>query len=951
MSTNNQDLENLEIYKYSPSSILNLSFSRLNEILEDKYTLPSVSNPFVYLIENSAINTSLAIQEYTLLTKRLYPRLANNEKDLYLHMSDYDYLGIFSEPSFAYIEFYILYSDFIKYAHFDPITSFYTFKIPRNLKVKIGKYIFSLTHPIIITKSVNNIINVKFDSSLENDLFPLETNYINFDIYSFNANEKYINFKVRAPEIDIETLEIPLQRSGLIKNTINFNPSRQFYYFEAYYLDNSNTWKKMLITHTNEVYDINTPTLCINVNFTEKSIDYYLPNIYLDSDLIKDKIKVLIYTTNGYINVNFSDYKLEDFSTEYNNVFPEYELDDTTTPLQLITKMVFIRDKIIGGKNGLSFNEVKEAVINNSIGDRKLPITEKQLEFYVNSKNFKLIKNLDIITNRIYGLEIQPLKPELEYFTSNPDFDIIEFKTTLENLTYFNQVYNYTDKIKIIPFGTLFKITNKGMELLTNTEVNKLNNLSGINLAVEINANKYISSYYHYILDCSKNENELRVYELNFPSVDKINFKDSNDTIKISLNTISSNMYLIPNGYRIDIMCNYKKYLDTLTYNDVKPYLVYEIENSYFFIEGNLYTVMNEKPVYRFDIHSNFFIDENDKIYITNAKDINGLTTTINIDLNTKLNLIFVVNISSNTYTPIEANKYIENSYLSLNRAVLTHEIYTITFGYSLQNLYHRLHVNTSNTEYETYTEDIPLRYEYNVYDDNNNIIHYKNDIVYDENNEIVYKYRAGDVKLDENNKPITISDQKVERYLSLLIYDYKLHRSDSDELVKYKNNLRLYMLEQIYENTKDIQSQLLENTEAFVVLPKTIDYVLVKINNKEVRSIYSQQKFIFNIYVTVVVYNNNELKQTISKIISQELSNYLENNTILRKTEFLDILYNKLKDYSLTINIEKFTELNSEYMEIVTTSGKISIEKIFEQSHNGYIIKDNIVTNFVLIS
>lgn len=950
MADINTELENLSLYKYSPSSVLNLSFERLKNMLEGDYEISSASNPFVYLLENSALNTVFAIQEYTLLTKKLYPRLANNEKDLYLHMSDYDYLGIFSEPAYADVEFNILYSDFIKYAIYDPMTSFYKFKLPRNLKLKAGNYIFTLNYPILITKSANNVINIRYDNTLENDLFPLETNYINFDVYAINSEEKYLNFKVKMPEIDIEALEVPIQKSTLVKNTINFNPSRNFYFFEAYYLDENNSWKKMIVTHTNEVYDIETPTICITVKNIDKQIDYYIPNVYINSNKIKDKIKLLVYTTNGYINVNFNDFKLSDFSVEYNKVFPEVELDDNTQPLQLITKMIFIRDRVIGGKNSLKFEEIKQKVINNFIGDRALPITDKQLEFLVEQNNFKLIKNLDIITNRIYGLELKLIKPEIDYLLSLPNFDILEFKTKLEDLSNYSNIINYTDKIKIIPYETIFEITNNGLRLLDNNEITYLQSLSNENLINFLNSKKYVSSYYHYILDASSEENELRAYELNYVSIPKINFKEVNDTIKIGINTISANIYRTPDGYRIDILCNYKKYDNSITYHNVKPYLVYSIENSHFYLEGSLYTVLNEKPVYRFYLNTNFFIDKDNKIYFTNFKDNNGLTTLINIDLNSKLNLIYTCNVIGNNYTPIPANNFIENSYIALNNAVCTYEILDVIFGYTMENLYRRYHLSTNKVEYETYDEDIPLRYEYNVYDNDNNIIHYANEIVLDENNNPVIKYRKGDVKLDENGNPILISEQKIERYLNLLVYDYKFHITNSKLLLDYKDRLRQYLLKNIHYNVESIKNKLLENTEAYVVVPKMLDTLLVKLNNKSVGYIYSNQSFIFSIFVNITTYNDSELRNNINKIILKELSNYLENNIILRKTEILDIIYLKVKEYVQTITIDKFTELNSEYLEILTTSGKISIDKLLDKTHDGYIVKENVTFNYILI-
>jgi hypothetical protein len=71
-------------------------------------------------------------------------------------------------------------------------------------------------------------------------------------------------------------------------------------------------------------------------------------------------------------------------------VFPETELDKYTQPVQNVTKVVYTTDVVESGSNGKTFEELKDAVIQNSIGDRKLPITAKQLEYSVNDSRSKI---------------------------------------------------------------------------------------------------------------------------------------------------------------------------------------------------------------------------------------------------------------------------------------------------------------------------------------------------------------------------------------------------------------------------------------------------------------------------------------------------------------------------------------------------------------------------------
>lgn len=235
-----EQLKELSLYKYHPNAIFNISLNRIKDMLDGKIEIVDPSNPFVYLIETSSINTAFAIKEFTLLMRKLYPRLANNFQDLYLHMSDYDYLGVYSEPSYADVTFNILYNDFISKAHYNSDTKEYTLKIPRHTKLNVDNYSFTIPNAIIIKQTETGTITVRYENeSFNENLFPIKTNYINYNLYKFNQEETYIRFDVNIPEVDIEVVEFPVEKSKLFQDTIGYNPNKNFYYLRAfYYKDN-----------------------------------------------------------------------------------------------------------------------------------------------------------------------------------------------------------------------------------------------------------------------------------------------------------------------------------------------------------------------------------------------------------------------------------------------------------------------------------------------------------------------------------------------------------------------------------------------------------------------------------------------------------------------------------------------------------------------------------------
>ena len=64
---------------------------------------------------------------------------------------------------------------------------------------------------------------------------------------------------------------------------MTFNPKRKFYYFRAFYMKDS-VWNEMLVTHTDEVYDIYKPTCIVKVLQNENTLEYYIPPIYINGN-------------------------------------------------------------------------------------------------------------------------------------------------------------------------------------------------------------------------------------------------------------------------------------------------------------------------------------------------------------------------------------------------------------------------------------------------------------------------------------------------------------------------------------------------------------------------------------------------------------------------------------------------------------------------------------------
>lgn len=943
-----QELANLSLYKYHPSGILNVSLNRLQDMLDGKVEITDPSNPFTYLLETSALNTSFAVQEYALQTRKLYPRLANQDDDLYLHMSDYDFLGRFAQPSSANVVFNILFNDFKNKAIFDPVSHDWLLKLPRHLKVTISGYSYLLTSAILIRLTENDIIDIKFENQDFNNIFPVLTNYINFQIIKVNQEETYLNFVLKLPEVDVEVADAPVSNISELKGGISYNKNRQYYYFRAFHWVNDG-WVEMLVTHTNEVYDVFTPTCIIKVDPTNHKLSYHIPAVYMNTGRVTGRVRLLTYTTMGKVSVNFGDYQMADFNLVYADVFPETELDVYTQPIQNITKVVYTTDIVEAGSNGKTFEELKAAVIDNAIGDRKLPITSKQLEYDVNDSRFTIVKDVDVLTNRIYKLETQIPAPRTRYPITKYNLDILEYKGTVSELRSGGGVSSYGNDITVVAEGTLFSMDNGILTILDAASVTRLNGMSGIALATEVNKSRYLSLYYHYVVDTSSDKAVVRAYDLTSPNVTTISFQEFNATARIGVNSTQANIYKTGRGYGLDVLANLIKYNVAIDHLNITPYIVYtEPSGARYYLPGVFYTMINTQPVYRFAVDSGYYIDANNRIHLQNFLDANGASVGIDVSLSAKLEMMYVSDVIPPEYVSTAMDAYVNGSFLAGYHCVVSLEDIQVDFGTHLEYLFAGMHTAVGYSQYATYTEDVPLRYTQTVYDANNGIVHQVGDTVYD-GADVVYAFHKGQTQLDAYKQPVLTSALEVTRFVNFLFVDYRALLTTSQNNKDYNTQIRQYLTDIITVNAASVHDKLLDNSQAFVVVPKTISDVRVK-TGTGVQVIPSMQSFSVDLYVTYAIYNNAVIRNNILYTVTKTIDDYLYAGTTIKKTELLQILYTKLSEFVVSVSLTKFTELNTEYMELTDSNSRVSLAKTLTVESDGYNLKEDIAIDFKIV-
>lgn len=944
------ELSRMALFKHNPSGMVNNYLNMVENIYEGRVKILEPNNPISMVLEINAVGTVFGIQEHLIYLRKLYPALANTEDDLDRHMSDRDHVNRYSSPAWGKVTFNIMLNDFLSKAKVDPYNKDKYVVIPRYTNVSIGDYVFTLPASVIVRVTESGIPDVRYDGDVIDDLFPIRTNYIKFYQLAYNQKETYLTFELDLPEIDVSPSTVMLKRGTIVKGDINFKEDRKFFYAKAFYIDQfTGEWIEMKTTHTEDVWDINEPTCILKVDALNSKVSYYIPPLYINQFDMGDKVKIVLYTTRGSIDVNFNDYRVDEFELNYNDVFPDIEVGNEPSPLKNINIQPYMLGKVVGGKNGKNFRELKQDVINNNLVPN-LPITDNQIETTLRGTELEPIKNHDVVTGREFLIKVKIPSSVSKYEIARASLDLIEFKTSFEDLCKdTNSIIPIDKNILVIPRGTMFKVGGvDGVKALTPSEKKDLESLSGQRLTVAVNNNNYMALYYHYVLDDIDEHTELRAYDVDHPKVIRSNFKNYNNTTLVSVNSRSLVVTRTDKGYRLDVLIEHQKFNDMYDVTNVLPVLMYESDSGFrYYLEGKLSNNTVQGKIVSFYLETDCYIDRQNRIHINNFKDTNGNILRMYFDIEQDLSILYCTDAMPSKYQATAMDEYLHGSFLAGRYGVITHEIHTIEFALNHVGLYRRVHTSTGLDQYQTYTNDVYMTYTSTVFDKNNKVIHKPGDFVLDDKGNKIITFKAGEVKLDDKGEPIRIGRKDLARFLNLLLIDYKFTLDNTRLTREYMNDVKLHLETIIHNNVRRNREDLLEITESFMTVPNGLTDIMVRYDGKT-GYIKPNQAFRFEVNVSDRVANDDATRKQLELAVKDILDKYLTGRKILKRNDIESRIREHLGDVVSGISLISLTELNANYIEILNDNGEVSINKRLTITPTGYRVIDDVSFDYI---
>jgi hypothetical protein len=714
----------------NPIAIQRLMLQRLEEVTSGKVRIVDPTNPFVFLLEASCTNAAVAMMRAEALTRKQYPSVAMTQEDLYIHMSDTDFLNRFASPSKTTISILLDLNEIKEKAVLVPNTNgVKKLTIPRHTEITVADTSFTFQYPIEIKVMPHGGFIVTYDTDYPSPLYRKESNTVEWFATTVQGIQ-YLRMDVPLTQIKIATYTA--QMNAVTGYTKSYNLDGSFYYCRAFIRRNTVVpgrriqWDEIRTTHSDQVYDPSYPTVLLKV--VGKKLTAHVPHLYFTSGKILDTLRLDVYTTKGKMELNLANFEPPAFKANWVDNDDE-EAGKYFSPLRTFSGLaIFGTSSVYDGGDEIEFGELRERVITRSLSSVDIPITNAQVETMVEDAGFELVVDIDNITNRQF-LATREIDPPTNKSTHGGlGCSIRTLQTTMTNLAAAPTVANNGSRLTIYP-NTIFKNVNNVISVVPNTQVlewvdpaiTSLEELTNI-----LNSNDLLFTPFYYVFDASSSEFDVRPYHLDKPEVVVKYFVIENEEAYIQAASIGHEVVKTNAGYELYVqlrpgsgetaLVGVEPFQTTsivdikgLPVNDVKVQLSYIPPGSTIrkFYEGQLF-VISGNYIVKFTLPTDFDIDASHRLMFEDVYPA---------DLTTQFDLAIIA--LNRPPVPSAIDEFIDAAAYPLATSIvgLAHERFTIKFGDYLENLWVRSRSFVDSLTFDTYPTDVLATYEKDVYE------------------------------------------------------------------------------------------------------------------------------------------------------------------------------------------------------------------------------------------
>jgi len=931
-------------YIYDPNLIMVKSLDYIDKGLNGKLDIPDPSNPFIFLMENTATISSALAQEYASNMRNMYPYLATDKKSLYHHLTNDELNNIFAVPSKAGFSFMINKKDILNFGY---RTGNYTeIIIPKFSTITINDLTYTLLNDILVKVYNNGKTFAKFMYNTL-DISYKSGEMIDSTTLTDNNGMEWILLDIELQQIKRYVYNETIIKGSPIVMEFKLNNNEKYTFLTADSMDlKTGLPIELKKTYSEFVYNPDVPYILIKP--LDNNIVLEVPSVFVFKDMIESFVNVELYTTLGNIVEPLYSYNSTDF------VF-HIEMPNTTDPritgIKNINFVVSANTYTYGGMDEITFQELKNKVITKSTGDNKLPITIYEIKDKITNYGFSYAATFNTLLEREILVNKNIGNLNYDVFTTIDEFynEVHLYKPNINS-----KKIKFRDNYTIIEPFQFYKYKNGTIRPLNSNEESELANMA-LSKIDEYNKNKYFFNLYKYILD-KENGLYLRVYDVNQPTIDNVKTTYINDNSTSTVTILDRSMkYKIEedsDNYIATIEIEPESWITEIGSNYLFGELVYHTKNGgKFIIKGNS-TITNDKVYFTFNLKTNGYIDKNDTLML-----VNGIGDLAEMGVNITTNFSMTIYTTKNDLpNGIEAGD-LTLVYNETPTAVFYQEFFDINFGIVLENLFTNYRLSYTRRKFKVYEEDVYLTYKENVYEldkdgtikivpkdtDNDGqdddvelvIAHHAGEIVKDSNGNPVILHHKGDVMLDDNGKPIIDNEFGVIHIPTLLLIEDNFLRVTNKTYKDYRIAYFKELTNVITDELKTINQYLLDNTRIKFIPSNNLNKVVVNIN-------YLNVAFDNFVSPTVIIYVDKEIpfvltsamERKVALIVQEELSKPVTIASIEKKIE------ESIGPDVLSVRISNiFPNNETNILNYVEYSSKFIVNKRLVRQPNGELV------------
>lgn len=963
-----ETLTNLRKNGYNHAAAQRVVLDYLMAATENEVEFIDPTNPYTNLMESACVVNAAGLLEMHNATRREYPNLAETMEDLYRHMSDKDYYDLESIPAeIKKVECLIQYESIL--SRLLPVEEkpFNQLIIPKGTSLLVNDYPFLLENSIAIRQYLNGLIEVVY---LQNDIgspntnHEIVTNIIDASVRKDSQGFHWIHFYLPMRQLNISKSYHTVSRSEKFLTYVDFE--NKYHKCLIYQQLDDGSWSEIKTSYTDQVYDPSNVTAIISP--LENRLKIHIPPVYTYTGMLTGSIRVDVYTTLGELSLSLSDRNMEDFNYELTPIDENDLIHNYSTPLKDVSMYLFSTDRINGGRNPIDFQGLKTRVIEHTTGPTTVPVSNVELNTYVQDKGYQLILNTDIVTNRTFLATRRLKTPTNKEIISPANISMESLRVTFEELITSGYVYDHKDRITIPP-ETLFYHDNGITRIYPKSEKEKLVNSSYLNIIEKVNQTQFMYTPFYYVLDSTSDLFDLRPYILNKPESGEINFEEQNVTLQMSVNTELFSIAHVKEGYLLTLVTKSGEPYKSLDDGEVGLHIgITPVSgSSHVYIPGTLKGKTEEgERVFEVLIKTTFDLDRSNQLRLNETNSFGVYRDDMFVNLTERVSIFYTTTRVPGTYIQSNIDNAMSEFVSPDNSIGITQESIKITFGAFLKHLWSRTHSVAYSQKAKLRTDSKPLFHQNNVYERdpvtgsifgfkdacegvNYNLLAIKGQPIRDVNGEIVFEYKAGDPILDLNGVPVIEVINDFIRVLDIFMVEGLWYFANHTSNIAYRNEFTGMVSDWVLNDMVDIDDILLEKTDIYFHPRHTLHEVQVYTQANETVYVPSTQSFKVECHVSERIFLEPDLKSEIKELTVKTIAEWIDQRT-LSMSKLTSLLEERYGDSVISFRVSGLGGIdNYETLTLVDNHDQFSLKKkLTSRTDEIIIVEEDIEIKFI---